>query len=241
MKRRFINIILISIFIIGLCVFLYPPISNFINSLIHSSEISKYKHLSAELTTNEYEQFFLEAEEYNKNLVGNQLNVNIEKSQTSNYRQLLSLDNSGIMGYLNIDKINVRLPIYHGTDAATLQKGIGHLEGSSLPVAVETQHVVISGHTGLSSARLLTDLIDVQVGDEFRIDVLNQRYKYIVDQILVVKPHETEHLEIIQGKQYATIITCTPYGVNTHRLLVRGVLQNDKLPVNISEDAVVLH
>ena len=144
------------------------------------------------------------------------------------------------MGYLYIGKINVRLPIYHGTDEAILQIGIGHMEGSSLPVDSETQHVIISGHTGLPSSKLLTDLVELEVGDEFKIDVLNQRYTYEVDQILVVEPNETDSLELIDGKQYATIITCTPYGVNTHRLLVRGFLKDDTVDANISGDAVVV-
>jgi len=241
MKRQFINIILISIFIIGLCIFLYPPISNFINSVIQSKEIGKYEHLSAELTFNEYEEIFLEAEQYNKNLIGNQLNLNIEKSQKTNYKELLSLDSTGIMGYLNIEKIDVRLPIYHGTDASTLQKGIGHLEGSSLPIETKTQHVILSGHTGLPSSKLLTDLVELEVGDEFRIDVLNKRYKYKVDQILVVEPDDTQHLEIVNDRQYATLITCTPYGVNTHRLLVRGILQNEIRNIDILADATFLN
>ena len=240
MKKQLPNILLVLVFIIGFCIFLYPPLSDFINSLIHSKEISKYEHLTSELSFEQYDKMILEAEEYNKTLVGNLLIQNIDKSRKSDYKQLLSLDNSGIMGYLYINKIDVRLPIYHGTDASTLQKGVGHLEGSSLPVGGETQHVVLSGHTGLPSAKIFTDLVELEVGDTFKIDALNQTYTYEVDQILEVEPNETENLEIVDGKQYATLITCTPYGVNTHRLLVRGVLKNDKIDVNISADAVMI-
>lgn len=240
MKKQLPNIILALVFIIGLCIFLYPSVSDLINSWLQKQEISKYEHLVSELSYEEYDKLIIDAREYNKTLIGNTLTQNVEKSQKETYKKLLSLDKTGIMGYLYISKINVRLPIYHGTDEATLQIGIGHLEGSSLPVDSETQHVIISGHTGLPSSKLLTDLVELEVGDEFKIDVLNQRYTYEVEQILVVEPNETDSLELVKGKQYATIITCTPYGVNTHRLLVRGYLKHDTIDSNISGDAVVI-
>lgn len=240
MKKQLPNIILALVFIIGLCIFLYPSVSDLINSWLQSQEISKYEQMVSELSTNEYDDMISAAREYNKTLVGNNLTQNIKQAKNSNYKQLLSLDSTGIMGYLYISKIKVRLPIYHGTDASTLQMGIGHLEGSSLPVDGETQHVVISGHTGLPSSKLLTDLVELEVGDTFKIDVLNQRYTYEVDQILVVEPNETDSLEIVEGKQYATIITCTPYGVNTHRLLVRGELKEEKVDAEISGDAIII-
>jgi len=240
MKKQLPNIILALVFIIGLCIFLYPSVSDLINSWLQSQEISKYEHLVSELSYEEYDKLILDAREYNQTLIGNNLTQNVEKTQKERYEKLLSLDRTGIMGYLYISKINVRLPIYHGTDEATLQIGIGHLEGSSLPVDSETQHVIISGHTGLPSSKLLTDLVELEVGDEFKIDVLNQRYTYEVDQILVVEPNETDSLELVEGKQYATIITCTPYGVNTHRLLVRGFLRDDTVDANISGDAIVI-
>ena len=240
MKKQVPNIILALVFIIGLCIFLYPSVSDLINSWIQSREISKYEHLVAELSFEEYDQMIADAREYNQTLIGGNLTQNIEKTQKEKYERLLSLDSTGIMGYLYISKINVRLPIYHGTDEATLQIGIGHLEGSSLPVDSDTQHVIISGHTGLPSSKLLTDLVELEVGDEFKIDVLNQRYTYEIDQILVVEPNETDSLELVKGKQYATIITCTPYGVNTHRLLVRGLLKDDTVDAKISGDAVIV-
>ena len=240
MKKQLPNIILALVFIIGLCIFLYPSVSDLINSWLQSQEISKYEQLVSELTTDEYDKMISDAKEYNKTLIGHNLTQNIEQSQKTRYNELLSLDSTGIMGYLYISKINVRLPIYHGTDTATLQVGIGHMEGSSLPVDGETQHVIISGHTGLPSSKLLTDLVELEVGDTFKIDVLNQRYTYEVDQILVVEPNETDSLELVEGKQYATIITCTPYGVNTHRLLVRGFLKDDTVDENISGDAIVV-
>lgn len=240
MKKQLPNILLALVFIIGLCIFLYPSVSDLINSWMQSKEISKYEHLVSELSFEEYDKMIADAREYNNTLIGGNLTQNIEKTQKEKYSKLLSLDNTGIMGYLYISKIDVRLPIYHGTNEATLQIGIGHLEGSSLPVDSESQHVIISGHTGLPSSKLLTDLVELEVGDEFKIDVLNQRYTYEIDQILVVEPNETDSLELVEGKQYATIITCTPYGVNTHRLLVRGFLKEDIVDSNISGDAVVV-
>lgn len=241
LKKQLPNIILALVFIIGLSIFLYPSVSDLINSWFQSREISKYERLVEGLSFEEYDKMISDAREYNKTLLGYNLTQNIEKSKNTNYRQLLSLDNSGIMGYLYIGKINVRLPIYHGTDAGVLQNGIGHLEGSSLPVDGETQHVVISGHTGLPSSKLLTDLVELEVGDTFKIDILNQRYTYEVNQILVVEPNETDSLELVEGKQYATIITCTPYGVNTHRLLVRGELKDDTVDADISGDAIIIN
>lgn len=240
MKKQLPNIILALVFIIGLCIFLYPSVSELINSWMQSKEISKYEHLVSELSFEEYDKMIADAREYNNTLIGGNLTQNIEKTQKEKYNKLLSLDSTGIMGYLYISKIDVRLPIYHGTDESTLQIGIGHLEGSSLPVDSQSQHVIISGHTGLPSSKLLTDLVELEVGDEFKIDVLNQRYTYEVDQILVVEPNETDSLELVEGKQYATIITCTPYGVNTHRLLVRGFLKEDIVDADISGDAVVV-
>ena len=240
MKKQLPNIILALVFIIGLCIFLYPSVSELINSWMQSKEISKYENLVSELSFEEYDKMIAEAREYNNTLIGGNLTQNIEKTQKEKYNKLLSLDSTGIMGYLYISKIDVRLPIYHGTDESTLQIGIGHLEGSSLPVDSQSQHVIISGHTGLPSSKLLRDLVELEVGDEFKIDVLNQRYTYEVDQILVVEPNETDSLELVEGKQYATIITCTPYGVNTHRLLVRGFLKEDIVDTDISGDAVVV-
>ena len=243
-KSKFIkqlpNIILALVFVIGFGIFLYPSASDFINSHMQSKEINRYKHLLAELSTEEYEKMIAEAVEYNNNLVGYNLAQNTERVKNTNYNELLSLDKKGIMGYLTIDKIDVKLPIYHGTDTSILQVGIGHVPGTSLPVESETSHCIISGHTGLPSAKLLTDLVELEVGDTFRINVLNQRYTYEIDQILVVEPNETESLELVPGKQYATIITCTPYGVNTHRLLVRGELKSNIIDSDVSGDAVVV-
>ncbi len=240
LKKQLPNIILALVFIIGLGIFLYPSISDFVNTWLQNRELSNYSHAVAELPTEKYDKLINDAKSYNETLVGNNLRRNAENTKNTNYQDLLSLDKKGIIGYLSIDKINVKLPIYHGTSNSALQVGIGHLEGSSLPVEGESVHCVVSGHTGLPSAKLLTDLVELKVGDSFRINVLNERYTYEVDQILVVEPNETDALEIEEGKQYATIITCTPYGVNSHRLLVRGKLVNNLPEYDVAGDAVVV-
>ena len=240
LKKNLPNIILALFFIVGLGIFLYPSISDFVNAWVQNKAISKYDNIVSELSFEEYEKMIKEAQEYNKTLIGKTLALNNENAKKTNYKELLSVDKTGIMGYLKIPKIEVKLPIYHTTEPAILQIGIGHLEGSSLPVGGETTHVVVSGHTGLPSSKLLTDLVELKVGDTFNIDVLNQVYTYEVDQILVVEPDETDALEIIDKRQYATIVTCTPYGVNSHRLLVRGFLRDNTINADISSEAIVV-
>lgn len=240
LKKNLPNIILALFFLAGLGIFLYPSISDFVNAWIQNNAISKYDNVVSELSFEEYEKLIAEAQEYNKTLVGKNLALNNENAKKSNYKELLSVDKTGIMGYLKIPKIDVKLPIYHTTEPSILQIGIGHLEGTSLPVAGETTHVVVSGHTGLPSSKLLTDLVELKVGDTFNIDVLNQVYTYEVDQILVVEPDETDALEIVDKRQYATIVTCTPYGVNSHRLLVRGFLRDNTVTADVSNEAVVV-
>lgn len=161
------------------------------------------------------------------------LEKNIEEINEEKYNNILKIDNSGIMGYLRIEKINVNLPIYHGTQETTLKNGIGHLAGSSMPSASKNSHIVLAGHTGLSSAQLLSNLDKLQNEDDFEINVLNYTYKYKVNQIKKVLPDKLDDLNIEENKQYATLVTCTPYGINSHRLLVRGELYDI---VSISED-----
>lgn len=240
LKKNLPNVILAVFFIIGLCIFLYPSVSDFVNEWAQNWEVSQYESKVSELSYDIYDNLISEAQEYNKSLVGKNLLFNNENLENTNYKNILSVENSGIIGYLKIPKINVRLPIYHGTDASILQIGVGHLEGTSFPVSGESVHAVLSGHTGLPSSKLLTDLVELEVGDTFSIVILNQIYTYEVDQILVVEPDETDALEIIEGKQYATIVTCTPYGVNTHRLLVRGALIQNVINADIASEATVV-
>ena len=240
LKKNLPNIILAVFFIVGLCVFLYPSVSDFVNKWAQDREVSQYESIVSELSDDVYRDLISEAQEYNSTLVGHNIVENQENLNEEEYNNLLSVDGSNIMGYLKIQKIDVRLPIYHSTDQSILQLGIGHMEGTSLPVTGETVHTVLSGHTGLPSSKLLTDLVDLEVGDTFDIVVLNQIYTYEVDQILVVEPDETDALELVDGQQYATIVTCTPYGVNTHRLLVRGKLIENVINTDVTSEAVVI-
>lgn len=224
-KKNLPNILLAIFFIIGLCIFLYPSVSDLINDYLQNRELNKYQSKISELSNEDYAKIFEKAKNYNSSLVGKTLTDNNQNAKNTDYKNILSIDGSNVIGYLKISKINVRLPIYHGTDPSILQSGVGHIEGTSFPIEGETVHSVLSGHTGLPSSKLLTDLNQLQIGDLFDIVVLNKIYNYKIDQILVVEPDETDALELIDGKNYCTILTCTPYGVNTHRLLVRGELQ----------------
>jgi sortase A len=240
LKNKLPNIILALFFILGLCIFLYPSVSDFVNEWAQRQEIRTYDNGVAELSDDVYEKLISSAQEYNKTLVGHNLAENQENLNEEEYNKLLSFNDGKIMGYLKIPKIDVRIPIYHSTSQDTLNIGIGHFEGSSLPVPGETVHTVLSGHTGLPSSKLLTDLVELEVGDTFSIVVLNQIYTYEVNQILVVEPNETDALELVDGKQYATIVTCTPYGINTHRLLVRGELIQSEQNADVASEAIVI-
>lgn len=193
------------------------------------STIQSYKKQTKTYDQKQKEKAFQEANEYNKDLTKSAVQLTDPfKAKKSNgetmvYNNILNLDHSGVMGYLEIPCISVNLPIYHGTDAEILERGVGHLAASSIPVGGKSTHAVLTGHTGLSSAKLFTDLTEMKQGDLFFIYVLDQTLAYKVDQISVVKPEDTEKLQIVEGKDYVTLVTCTPYGVNDHRLLVRGV------------------
>lgn len=222
-----IYIFLCLIFLIGLFVFLYPFFSDFIFNISLQNEIKNYKSKVNVLSNDDFDEKILEAMFFNEQLLENSLVKNKSIIENTNYRSLLSIDDSGIMGYLIIPKIDVNIPIYHGSDKNILQRGIGHYEGSSFPIKGESVHAVLVGHTGLPSAKLISDLDKMQVGDGFEVVVMNRTYRYEVDQIKTVWPDDLSDLEIVRGKQYVTIVTCTPYGINSHRLLVRGELKVD--------------
>lgn len=193
------------------------------------STIESYKKQSKTYDQKEKEKALKEAKEYNQDLTRSAVQLTdpfkTKKSdgETMVYNNILNLDRSGVMGYLEIPCISVNLPIYHGTDAEILERGVGHLAASSLPIGGKSTHSILTGHTGLSSAKLFTDLTEMKKGDLFFIYVLDQTLAYKVDQISVVKPENIEKLQIVDGKDYVTLVTCTPYGVNDHRLLVRSV------------------
>ena len=222
MKKRIIaTILIILLFLAGLGIVLYPYVSEYVNAKHASRVVVNYDDTVKEITPEDFSQYFEVAEEYNERLRQNP-NPFSEDCRTEGYETALNVDGSGMMGYLEIPKISVKLPFYHGTSGAVLNEAVGHLEGSSLPVGGEGTHVVLSAHRGLPSAKLFTDLPELGEGDIFILNVLDRKMTYQVDQILTVLPTELEALEVEDGQDYVTLMTCTPYGINTHRLLVRG-------------------
>lgn len=218
------TIILVCVFAIGLSLLLYPSVSNWWNEKVSTRAIATYDSLVADISEDDYSAYFEAANEYNAAIaaLGSATAISLP-NLIEGYEETLDISGTGIMGYITIDKINVQLPIYHGTSTGVLQIAAGHLEGSSLPVGGESTHCVISAHRGLPSAKLFTDLDQLEVGDLFTITVLDQVLTYEVDQITIVEPDQIEALYIEEGKDYCTLMTCTPYGINSHRLLVRGV------------------
>lgn len=221
-KRRWTTIVLLTAFFIGLSVALYPSLSNYWNSLTQSEAIVDYEKMLQSMPKEDYTKFFEDATAYNEAL----RNLNypfVEYDQVEGYDDLLNLTGNGMMGYVTIGKIGIELPLYHGTSDAVLSTAIGHLKGTSLPVAGPGTHTVVSAHRGLPSAKLFTDLDRMEIGDTFQITVLDRVITYQVDQIRIVDPGDVSLLGIESDKEYCTLLTCTPYGINTQRLLVRGV------------------
>lgn len=216
------NLIIGLIFIVGLSLLLYPSVSNKWNSYHASKLIQSYESSVNELDEKAYKEILEKAEEYNRQVAVHPLGTELTDEQKEKYYSVLDITGTGIMGYIEIPSINVKLPIYHGTEKSALQIATGHLEWTALPVGGDSTHCVISGHRGLPSAKLLTDLDEVNIGDIFKVSVLNETYTYEVDKISVVLPDQTSELSRVIGKDYLTVFTCTPYGINTHRLLVRA-------------------
>lgn len=209
-------------FFVGVCILLYPAISDFWNSKTQSRAIVNYESVLEKIDPEDYTALFEAAYDYNKNLLQIK-NPLLNHNEVPGYYEALSVSDDGMIGYLQIDRIGVELPIYHGTSETVLSRGVGHLEGSSLPVGGESTHSVLSAHRGLPSSKLFTDLDRVEIGDIFKITVLDQVLTYQVDFIKVIVPTDVADLQIVEGEDYCTLFTCTPYGINTHRLLVRGV------------------
>ena len=216
------NIILILVLVAGLSLLVYPSLSNYWNSFTQSQVIVDYTKQIENLDEEKYDRIISEAAAYNESLLGRSNQYVLSEERKEEYNELLNVSGIGIMGYIEIPAISCTLPIYHGTSDAVLQIAVGHLEWTSLPVGGESSHCVLSGHRGLPSAKLFTDLDKVAVGDVFMLRILDEVLTYEVDQILIVEPHETEELLIEPGKDYCTLVTCTPYAINTHRILVRG-------------------
>lgn len=223
MKRKSTTVVLLLALFAGLSLLLYPTVSDYWNSFHQSRAIAGYTSTVAGIDTADYEQMWSEAEVYNQKLLADTGNRYLmTEEEELEYESLLDVTGTGIIGYVEIPKLNTSLPIYHGTDDAVLQIAIGHLAGSSLPVGGEGTHCVLTGHRGLPSAKLFTNLDQMEEGDLFFLHVLDQTLTYETDQIRIVEPQDMEELDIEEGTDYCTLVTCTPYGVNSHRLLVRG-------------------
>lgn len=222
LKKNGLTLILLLILLIGAGLIAYPSFADWWNSFHQSRAVASYAETVANMNTEEYERIISKAQAYNRKLSRSGILWTLDEDEEKEYKEQLDIATSGIMGYIDIPKIDVMLPIYHGIDESILQVAVGHIPGTSLPVGGKGSHCVVSGHRGLPSARLFTDIDKLVEGDSFTITVLNKTLTYEVDQIRTVLPTDLSDLQIEKGKDYVTLVTCTPYGINTHRLLVRG-------------------
>lgn len=222
-KNRIATVVVLLVLIAGLSLLLYPTLSNYLQTLSHRRVIDEYLSNVQEIDDTAYDEMYEKALAYNADLAQSRVSlVYLDEKNKERYESVLNVTGTGMMGYIQIPSIDVSLPIYHGTSDDVMRVGVGHMEGSSLPVGGETAHILLSGHRGLPSAMLFTHLDELQNGDTFTLRVLNEAHTYEVDKIEVVEPSEVNTLKIEAGHDYCTLITCTPYGVNSHRLLVRG-------------------
>lgn len=239
MKKNWTTILLVVIFLVGIGLFAYPTFSDYWNSFHQSKAVASYVENVTNMDKEQYDKLWNEAVAYNAKLAETGIQWTMTDEEKKQYNEYLKVDDSGIMGYIDIPVIDCSLPIYHGTDESVLQIAIGHIEGSSLPVGGAGSHCVISGHRGLPSARLFTDLDKLVEGDIFILHTLDATLTYEVDQIRIVEPTDLSDLQIEEGKDLCTLVTCTPYGINTHRLLVRGhrIANREEGNVRVSADA----
>ena len=222
LKKHLLTIILILVFLVGLGILSYPTFSDYWNSFRQSRAIMSYVESVAKMDPEEYERILNSAKNYNAQIAQTGILWKMTDAEKEAYDRELNFNNDGNMGYITIEKINVMLPIYHGTSEEVLQTSIGHLQGTSLPVGGKSSHCILSGHRGLPSAKLFSDLDKMKQGDTFTLNVLDETFTYQVDQIRVVEPSDLSNLQVEPGQDFCTLVTCTPYGINTHRLLVRG-------------------
>ena len=222
MKKHTTAILLTFGFLVGICILLYPAISDFWNSKTQSRAVTNYESVLEDIDEDAYKEIFEKAYAYNRALYETNYPL-MDYDVVPGYFDTLALTDNHMIGYLKIDRISLELPIYHGTSDDVLSKGVGHLQGSSLPVGGENTHCIMSAHRGLPSSKLFTDLDRMEIGDTFQIVVLDQVLTYQVDFIKTILPNDVTDLQIIEGGDYCTLFTCTPYGINTHRLLVRGI------------------
>ena len=213
---------LVLLLLAGVSLLLYPSLSDYWNSMHQTRAIASYAETVSQLDTAQYDEMWKAAQNYNRSLAQRETAFALTGEQKAAYESLLDVSGLGVMGYIKSPEIDCSLPIYHGTEESVLQVAVGHLEWSNLPVGGEGTHCVLSGHRGLPSAKLFTNLDKLAVGDTFLLRVLDEVLTYEVDQILIVEPEQVDALGIMPGEDYCTLVTCTPYGINTHRLLVRG-------------------
>ena len=221
-KNRITTLLLALVFLAGLSLLLYPTVSDYWNSFHASRAVAAYAQEVADLNGEEYDRLLAAARDYNARVAQRSNTFALTEEEAAEYQSLLNMDGTGIMGYIEIPNIKLSLPIYHGTEESVLQIAVGHLDWSALPVGGEGTHCVLSGHRGLPSAKLFTNLDQLREGDTFTLRVLDEVLCYEVDQIRIVEPQDTAALLPEPGQDLCTLVTCTPYGVNTHRLLVRG-------------------
>ena len=222
MKKRLPNIVLVAIFVIGLSLILYPALSDYWNSFHQTVAIATYTEAVEQIDDNTYQEMREAAKQYNDRIPNDVSRWVLNDEEKAEYKQLLDVSGTGIMGYIQIPSLGCEFPIYHGVDESVLRIAIGHIEGSSLPIGGVGTHTVLSGHRGLPSAKLFSDLDEMAEGDVFFLQVMDETLTYEVDKISIVLPNDLEQLEIEDDESYCTLVTCTPYGINSHRLLVRG-------------------
>ncbi len=238
-RRNILTVVMTAGLLVGIFLLLYPSVANYWNSFHQAKAISSYTETVSNMSREEYKSILDSARKYNKGLAETGMLWNMTETEKAAYEKELAIEDSGIMGYISIPKFHIRCPLYHGTDEEVLQKAIGHLEASSLPVGGKSTHTLVSGHRGLPSARLFTDLDKVKEGDTWTITVLNETITYECDQVRIVLPDDLSDLKIEEGKDLCTLITCTPYGINTHRLLVRGHrVPNANGTADVTADAI---
>lgn len=239
-KRNFTNLFLVLLLLAGLCLLLYPSVSDYWNSFHQSRAIASYAENVVSMNNEIYDEMLTAANQHNESLLERRNQYILTEEQRIEYNKLLNPSSNGIMSYIEIPSINCSLPIYHGTEESVLQVAVGHLDWTSLPVGGESTHCVLSGHRGLPSAKLFTDLDKLVEGDIFMLRVLDEVLTYEVDQILIVEPQEVDALQIVEGEDYCTLVTCTPYGINSHRLLVRGhrIENIQENTVRVTADAI---
>lgn len=221
-NNNWTTVFLVLLLLAGVSLLLYPSLSDYWNSMHQTRAIASYAETVSQLDTAQYDEMWKAAQDYNRSLAQRETAFALTGEQKAAYESLLDVSGLGVMGYIEIPEIDCSLPIYHGTEESVLQVAVGHLEWSNLPVGGEGTHCVLSGHRGLPSAKLFTNLDKLAVGDTFLLRVLDEVLTYEVDQILIVEPEQVDALGIMPGEDYCTLVTCTPYGINTHRLLVRG-------------------